>query len=203
MDEVYGQDQRLRGLLEAWQTGYVLVIAGTPRISAVATFAPSSAFDADDERAATWHPMPAVPPPAECVPLPLHRLTGTFEQRLDRRAPTAETVGFLTDGPAGPPEIGGWTRFSDGTPTGVTTVPLLMDSWPPPPHRHFGLGGSVVTVDLTVHWRGRPGNGWHFVWFDSRFLRHGYVEIDGRLWRADGVLVAQSRQLARYTPPPI
>lgn len=32
MDEVYGQDPRLRGLLEAWQAGYVLVIAGTARV---------------------------------------------------------------------------------------------------------------------------------------------------------------------------
>ncbi|WP_431926223.1 thioesterase family protein [Nonomuraea jabiensis] len=175
---------------------------GSPRLTAVATFTEQGTFDEDGTSADFEHrPMPAVPGPEESVPLPLDRLKGSFEQRLDRRAPSAETVEFLEGTASGPPQVGGWTRFADGTPLGATTIPLLMDSWPPPPHRHFGFGGGVVTVDLTVHWRGRPGDGWHFVWFESTLLRHGYVEVDGRLWRPDGVLVAQSRQLARYTPP--
>ncbi|WP_433514152.1 thioesterase family protein [Nonomuraea sp. CA-143628] len=190
---------------------------GSPRLLAVATFAERGTFDEDDtgeDRAGEdgareggasagfqHRSMPAVPDPEESVPLPLDRLTGSFERRLDRRAPSAETVEFLQGVASGPAQVGGWTRFADGTPLGATTVPLMMDSWPPPPHRHFGFGGGVVSVDLTVHWRGRPGDGWHFVWFESTLLRHGYAEIDGLLWRPDGVLVAQSRQLARYTPP--
>nr|BAF98634.1 hypothetical protein [Streptomyces argenteolus] len=175
---------------------------GTPRMSAIATFTNQTIFEGEDTgtRVGTRE-MPGVPEPDEAVPLPIEHLTGSFERRLDRRAPSAQIVEFLSGQASGPPEIGGWTRFSDGTPLCPLTVPLFMDSWPPPPHRRFGIGGHVVTVDLTVHWRGRPGGGWHLVWFESHFLQNGYIEIDGWLWRPDGGLVAQSRQLARYVAP--
>ena len=62
---------------------------------------------------------------------------------------------------------------------------------------------GVPTVELTVHWRGRPAGAWHYGEFRTNNLTRGYLEEDGLLWGEDGALVAQSRQLALYltTPP--
>ena len=79
-------------------------------------------------------------------------------------------------------------------------VPLVMDSWPPAIFSTF-LGGGAPTIELTVHWRGRPQAAWHLARFTSSLLAGGYVEEDGELWGQDGRLVAQSRQLARFLPP--
>ena len=103
----------------------------------------------------------------------------------------------------GPARVGGWIRFADGRPIDNLAVPLLMDSWPPPMFATF-LGGMAPTIELTVHWRNRPSpeNRWHLADFRSRYLLNGYTEEDGELWDENGRLVAQSRQLARFSPPP-
>jgi hypothetical protein len=175
-----------------------LVQGGVVRAAAIATFADLG--PAAESRIGLGPPR--LPDVADSVPVPIGRLApGSFEERLERRAPSSEVIGFITEGVAGPPEVGGWTRLRDDPVLGICSVPIMMDSWPPPPHRAHGAQGRATTVDLTVHWRGRPQGDWHYVWFESRLLQHGYVEIDGRLWRPDGALVAQSRQLARYRPP--
>ena len=49
-----------------------------------------------------------------------------------------------------------------------------------------------------VHWRNPVPAGWLYARLETRQLAGGYVDEDGELWTEDGVLVAQSRQLARY-----
>jgi len=60
----------------------------------------------------------------------------------------------------------------------------------------------VPTVDLTIHFRtelplahARPDD-WCLAVFRSRLAAGGFVEEDGEVWSHDGVLLAQSRQLA-------
>ena len=63
-----------------------------------------------------------------------------------------------------------------------------------------GLRG-VPTVDLTVHFRApippdaRPDD-FYLCVFRSQTARDGFLEEDGEIWTRDGVLLAQSRQLA-------
>ena len=58
------------------------------------------------------------------------------------------------------------------------------------------------TVDLTVHFRAPEVVAAEPVLaaFRSRFAHGGFFEEDGEVWSADGVLLAQSRQLALLMP---
>ena len=79
------------------------------------------------------------------------------------------------------------------------------DAWPPAVFSSSDLGAiahGVPTVDLTIHFRAQlplPGarpDDFALVVFRSREARDGFVEEDGEVWSRDGVLLAQSRQLA-------
>lgn len=144
-------------------------------------------------------PMPDTPNPDLCEELdqpsaPDMSLLHRFRYRV---ASTEEHV--LTRSAPGPARSGGWIRLVDRD-LDALAVPLVMDSWPPAIFATF-LGGGAPTIELTVHWRGRPDATWHLARFTSSVLAGGYVEEDGVLWGEDGRIVAQSRQLARFLPP--
>ena len=141
-------------------------------------------------------PMPAVPPVGECAPEP-PMFDMSFRQRFETLFPPAYAPSDWHEG--GPAETGAWTRLVDRRLDDLA-VPLFMDAFIPAIFATF-VGGMAPTIELTVHWRNRPTADWHFGLFRSRFLTGGYVEEDGELWGDDGVLVAESRQLARFTPP--
>jgi hypothetical protein len=118
----------------------------------------------------------------------------TFLDRFDYRDPSGTNMFASGDGPA---RVGGWTRLVDRE-LDELAVPLFCDSWPPPMFRRHGPG-MAPTIELTVHFRNNPEPGWTWCSFESRALSGGYVEEDGEVWSESGVLVAQSRQLSRFT----
>jgi hypothetical protein len=65
---------------------------------------------------------------------------------------------------------------------------------------------AAPTVDLTIHFRralplpGMDPAAPLLGLFTSRFSADGFFEEDGELWSPDGVLLAQSRQLALLRP---
>ncbi|HEX6475801.1 MAG TPA: thioesterase family protein [Acidimicrobiales bacterium] len=143
--------------------------------------------------------VPTMPDPESCEELdhpPAPDMT--FLERFHYRVASSEDHVFGRSTP-GPARSGGWVRLADRELDGLA-VPLVMDAWPPAIFATF-LGGGAPTLELTVHWRGRPGTTWHLARFISRQLAGGYVEEDGELWTEDGRMVAQSRQLARFLPP--
>ena len=79
-------------------------------------------------------------------------------------------------------------------------VPLFMDSWPASIWAATGRSPGTPTIELSVHWRTTPRSGWHLAWFHTSHAAGGYFVEDGALWSADGTLVAQSRQVARFIP---
>jgi hypothetical protein len=96
--------------------------------------------------------------------------------------------------------VQGWIRLADGRPADAIAVPLFLDCWPP---AVFGriertIGGGVPTIEMTVHWRGHVGPGWHLARFTTGTVAGGYLEEDGELFDEDGRLVAMSRQLALF-----
>lgn len=136
----------------------------------------------------------AMPGPNECVS------RSTLEQgidlpilsRLDVRIPPV-----LAE-PGGSVEAltGGWIRFVDGRPPDAHSLVLFCDAFPPSP---FGLVerlGWVPTLELTVHVRRPPADGWIRARFESRDVHEGLLVEDGVLWDSTGVVVAQCRQLA-------
>jgi len=72
-------------------------------------------------------------------------------------------------------------------------------AWIPPIFSKVSIPLAGPTVDLTVPLRTPLPAGyddWFLVEFRSETAVDGFVEEDGRVWTRDGVLVAQSRQLA-------
>ena len=101
-------------------------------------------------------------------------------------------------------EVGGWIRLADPEPIDHCVVAALTDAWYPAVFDRFESPAAVPTIDLTVHFRNPPParHEWSLVRFRSTEATDGYVEEDGEVWSADGVLVAQSRQLAAILPMP-
>jgi hypothetical protein len=106
-------------------------------------------------------------------------------------------VGLATGAGEGTMTAGGWKRLVDRELDDLA-VPLFMDSWPPSVWGVSERGGILPTVEMTFHWRARPTRPWHLLWFTTSDVRDGYFVENGGLWGDDGVLVAQSRQIARF-----
>jgi acyl-CoA thioesterase len=155
--------------------------------------------------------MPEAAPPEACPPfpgvIPMHE---RYESRWavgdppDRMAPEAPGP---PDHQAGSPQAlcGGWIRLAEPRPVDAPLAAAYTDAWPPAvfswaPSRE--AVGPVPTVDLTVHFRrdlplasARPDD-WCLAVFRSRLAAGGFLEEDGEIWSRDGLLLAQSRQLA-------
>jgi acyl-CoA thioesterase len=101
--------------------------------------------------------------------------------------------------------VGGWMRFAEPQVPDAAALAMFCDSWPPAISRRssFGPDGirGVPTIDLTIHFRAalpdhaRPDD-FYLCAFHTRTAREGFLEEDGEIWTRDGLLLAQSRQLA-------
>ncbi|MEJ7799056.1 MAG: thioesterase family protein, partial [Ilumatobacter sp.] len=89
----------------------------------------------------------------------------------------------------------GWIRFVDGTPPSVLALPLFADAFPPSLFSKFGQIGWVPTIELTIHVRRRPADGWIQARFECDDLVDGRMIESGTLWDSTGRVVARSRQL--------
>ena len=101
---------------------------------------------------------------------------------------------------------GGWLRFSDARRTDAIALAMFADAWFPAPWVRLREPVPAPTIDLTVHLRApaaaaalEPGEPVLAV-FRSTTATGGFFEEDGELWTRDGVLLAQSRQLALLAP---
>ncbi len=100
---------------------------------------------------------------------------------------------------------GGWIRLEEPRIADALLIAAYTDAWPPacfswaPSHEAIG---PVPTVDLTIHFRTElplaeaRAEDWCLAVFHSRLAAGGFVEEDGEVWSRDGVLLAQSRQMA-------
>lgn len=98
--------------------------------------------------------------------------------------------------------VGGWLRLGEAQVADHVVVATLMDAWAP---AIFPIASQPViapTLDLTIHFRtpvpldtAGPED-YYLGRFSSRLVRDGFFEEDGELWSKDGILIAQSRQLA-------
>ncbi len=100
---------------------------------------------------------------------------------------------------------GGWIRFPEPRVLDPLAVAAFADAFPPAVFsrlRDLSLTGGVPTIDLTIHFRSSlpapeaAPDAYALAVFQSRVARNGFVEEDGEIWTRDGVLIAQSRQLA-------
>src|SRR6266516_2458554 len=139
---------------------------------------------------------PALPPPAECVGVPVGVFgLASIAERIEFRS--AELPGWFLGHPSGRPASEFWMRFADGREADLLSLPLLVDSTAP---SVLELGAGSVTIQLTVHLRAHPAPGWLACRATTRFVSNGYDEEDFEVWDSAGTLVAQSRQLALILP---
>jgi acyl-CoA thioesterase len=145
--------------------------------------------------------MPAVPPP-EDVPL----------VRPEGAPPITEL--FELQPVLGPPpfsggdraETGGWLRLLEPQVADAATIVAYTDAWMPAIFSRVSDRVGVPTVDLSVHFRvpvpveGATPEDRYLVVFRSPVASDGFLVEDGEVWSADGVLVAQCRQLAAMLP---
>jgi acyl-CoA thioesterase len=146
---------------------------------------------------------PAVPAPEEVAPVDNSSSGLSIVSRFEARP----AVGEQMFAGAGEAVTGGWLRFADERGTDAIALAMLADAWWPAPWVRLREPVAAPTIDLTVHFRapraaaalpaGEPVLGV----FRSTTAADGFFEEDGELWTRDGVLLAQSRQLALLNPP--
>ncbi len=147
---------------------------------------------------------PAVPPPERCERLIAETETVTIRERYEQRGVPGAESEFGT---------GGWIRLREGAPADAALVAAFLDAWPPPTleRARSDQGIPVLglpTVELTIHFRSRlplpdaRSEDFYLALFRSRTARDGFVEEDGEIWSRDGILIAESRQLAAFLGPP-
>jgi len=146
--------------------------------------------------------MPEVAKPESLSPRETtQRRTVAMHSHFDARPAfrtTATGAGSLTIS-------GGWLRLAEPFVPDVPALAMFCDAWPPTIAQRQALGPDglrgVPTIDLTVHFRApvpahaRPED-FYLCVFRSHTARDGFLEEDGEIWTRDGVLLAQSRQLA-------
>lgn len=142
---------------------------------------------------------PVVPPPVASIAVRRVGEDPTMWDRLETRAAKSEDLFFFRT-TAGEARTGGWTRLADGRGTDALATALFLDSWPPAVFNRTMQPDPMgaPTIEYTVHWRNKASSDWCYCRFHTDTLAGGYVDEKGEMWDESGVLVAESRQLARY-----
>ncbi len=148
---------------------------------------------AGDRAPAIERTPPSIPSPDRCVDRTelLQGVDLPIASRVDVRiAPARAVAGASPDA-----VMEGWIRLADGTSPSTTSLPLFADAFPPSLFAKFGRVGWVPTIELTVHARRRPADGWCQARFECDDLIGGRMIETGTLWDSTGRVVARSRQL--------
>jgi len=159
-----------------------------------------AAFSKSREGYAFGHvQMPEVAPPSECEPLAHHI-------EIHRRYEHRWAIGQRPfSGGSSSAVCGGWIRLDEPRIADAALVAAFTDAFPPAIFSLVDEGaitGAVPTIDLTIHFRetlplaGTAADDFALAVFRSRQCQAGFIEEDGEIWSRDGVLLAQSRQLA-------
>lgn len=164
---------------------------GKPRLIATATFCDLSATHGGELSLAA---PPDLPAPEDALnPMDaMDTSAASIAERVDYRL--GRLPGWVRGAPSGDPSIELWMRFTDGRPPDPLGLLFLVDAAPPAVLEIGELGSS--TVEITVHVRARPAPGWLACRLQTKHLTGGYHEEDMDIWDCEGILVAQSRQLA-------
>jgi acyl-CoA thioesterase len=140
-------------------------------------------------------------PPRAPAPEDVPRLAPPPEVPMVAQFDVRPTRGGEPYSGAPEPETGGWLRFADPQPLDAPALAMYADAWLPSPMPIVNRPAVTPTVDLTVHFRAPAvaaaiADEPVLAIFRSSTSAGGLFEEDGELWSRDGVLLAQSRQLA-------
>ena len=138
---------------------------------------------------------PGLMPPDQAID-PLGTLPPEFIPAIARRFDyrVNELPGFARGAPSGNPSFESWIRFADGRAPDPLALTAMPDALFP---TVFEIGELIsTTVEMSVHVRAVPADGWLAMRATSRHIIAGYHEEDVEIWDSTGTLVAQARQLA-------
>lgn len=147
-------------------------------------------------------PPPTVPAPDDLPAFPyLPGITPAFTQQYAYRY-TGDALPFTGAATAA---LGGWCRLREPEPVDEAVLLTLLDAWPAPvlPLARGPAPASTVTwmVDF-VGAATAPADEWWRFEADTDAASAGHASVRGRLWSADGTLVAIGRQLvAEFSAP--
>ena len=167
-----------------------LVQEGTARLTVIGSF---GALGESPSPILTL-PAPSLPAPEDCQPRSPQEqgVTLHLEDHVETLIPE--------EGSEKRAEITGWIRFRDGRPPDLLALGLFVDAFPPSIFRLLGRVGWVPTIELTIHFRGRPAPGWVRGYFITDDVSDERMIETGVLWDSTGTMVARSRQLALLVP---
>jgi acyl-CoA thioesterase len=154
---------------------------------------PWKGFDFDDA------PAPDVPGPDDSFPVPTEgenfpAFLANFDMRWNLGNPPFSGADEAL--------VGGWIRMREPCIADAPTIACFLDAWAPAVFPRASEPVVAPTIDLTMHFRsplpvpGTKAEDHYLGRFSSKLGRDGFFEEDGELWTPDGVLIAQSRQLA-------
>jgi acyl-CoA thioesterase len=145
-------------------------------------------------------PAPEVEPPDACSGLVSVREGPSLPIHKQWDIVSATAGAMFGSGQA--PDLTWWIRPPIHRPLDAAMLVAISDALPPPIFVTDVAPMAVPTVDLTIHIRAmlssvhwNPGD-WILARFTTQYASGGFLEEDGALWTADGVLIAHSRQLA-------
>ncbi len=150
---------------------------------------------------------PDAPPPDEC-PLIEAPTDDPFIPDIALRWENRMVRGGFPLAPTGEAVITRWIRLPEGRVVDGLVAAALTDAVIPAVFGRVEDQIIVPTVDLTIHFRSSlpvPGarpDDYVLADFRTNVVAEGFLEEDGEIWTRDGVLLAQSRQLAAVLPMP-
>jgi acyl-CoA thioesterase len=150
---------------------------------------------------------PAAPPPeqSEVVEVPtddpfIPDIAMRWENRIVRGGVPLEATGEAV--------VTRWIRLPEGRVVDGLVAAAVTDAVMPAVFGRVEAQIIVPTVDLTIHFRSslplanaKPDD-YVLADFRTNVAAEGFLEEDGAIWSRDGVLLAQSRQLAAILPMP-
>lgn len=151
--------------------------------------------------------MPEVPDPDDIAPtLRMNsNLVGhvPFRDHFDQRL----AIGPIPPATSEEGRVGGWTRFKENRVYDDLAIVAISDSWFPGLNvKDTPVPMHAPTVDHSVHFltsvplESIKINDFLLVEFTTHVAQEGYLIENGNIWSANGVLIAQSRQLAIMLP---
>lgn len=142
--------------------------------------------------------MPAVPPPDSCLPIPGNFDPPPFARNYEYRW----AIGDLPFSGSAHARVGGWIRLAEGRRADALAVAAYTDAWVPCIFPRVSRPIAAPTIDLTIHFRARlplpnaTPDDFYLGVYSSKLAAGGFFEEDAEIWSRDGMLLAQSRQLA-------
>jgi acyl-CoA thioesterase len=151
--------------------------------------------------------MPDAPAPEDAFRLDPARngipaFVGNYDMRWAVGKPPRRARGDEEGRGPGDGITGGWVRTAVPRAVDAPRIVAFSDCWFPAAYSRLGAVVPAPTLDLTVYVRsplppaGMGGEDFVLGVFRTRWGTGGLWEEDGELWSPDGVLLAQSRQLA-------